>query len=252
MKNSVDIFRFFKKKKPPRCSVVIAAAGSSDRMNGEDKIYADICGAPVLSHTLRAFQDSGLVSEIIIVTREENISRASAICEKFSISKAGRFVAGGSTRLESVHNGVRAVSRKSSLIAIHDGARACIDGDTIKKAIEAAAKHHAAAPGLPVTSTIKRVKNNAIVETVDREGLVEIQTPQVFDADLIKAALYAATEEAPNITDDCQAVELLGFPVRVIEGSRDNIKITTREDITAAEEIFSRGAGRGIRGAQGG
>ena len=239
-KSIFSVLLNFNKSRPPRCSVVIAAAGSSERMNGEDKLFLNICGVPVLAYTLSAFERSDRISEIIIVTRESKTSRVSEICGEYGISKAKKIVIGGGTRLESVLKGVRVVSKKTKLIAVHDGARPCITQKIITNTIDRAAKYHAAAPGIPITSTIKKVKDGVIVKSVDREGLVEIQTPQIFDADLIKAALCLAANENADITDDCQAVEKLGFPIHVTEGSRDNIKLTTSEDIQIAEGIFLR------------
>ncbi|MDR0489993.1 MAG: 2-C-methyl-D-erythritol 4-phosphate cytidylyltransferase [Oscillospiraceae bacterium] len=221
-----------------KCSAVIAAAGSSKRMNGGDKLFLNICGAPVLSHTLAGFQKCGLIDEIIVVAHSDMLERVIEICKEYCIDKAAMVIVGGSTRLDSVRNGVLAVSKENRLIAIHDGARPCVDIDTIERAIVAASEHNAAAPAIPVSSTIKKVINGTVIETVDRESLFEIQTPQVFDADLIKAALANAANKSLNITDDCMAVELLGHPVHITEGSRNNIKLTTREDMSIAEAIL--------------
>jgi 2-C-methyl-D-erythritol 4-phosphate cytidylyltransferase len=222
----------------PSCSAVIAAAGLSQRMDGEDKLFIEVCGLPVLAHTLLAFQNCEVIDEIIVVTRDDTIMNVGRICRQYGIDKAARVMAGGATRLESVMNGVFAVSGKAQLIAIHDGARPCIGLDDIKGAIAAAAKYHAAAPAVPVSSTLKRAKRGVVAETVDREGLFEVQTPQVFTAELIKAALTNAVKKSVDVTDDCMAVELIGAPVRLTEGSRSNIKLTTAEDIPIAEAIL--------------
>jgi len=229
---------FSRHKVPIRCSAVIAAAGSSQRMDGEDKLFVEICGMPVLAHTLLAFQRCSEVSEIVVVAREDCLKRVGDICKHYGIDKASKVMKGGATRLESVYKGVFAVSGKSQLIAIHDGARPCIEGPIIKAAIDDAAKHLAVAPGVPVSSTIKKVKDGVVLETVDRESLVEIQTPQVFIAELIKGALTMARDESIEVTDDCKAVELLGVHVHIIEGSRKNIKLTANEDLVVAEAIL--------------
>ena len=222
----------------PPCSVVIAAAGSSARMGGEDKLFSVLSGAPVLAHTLRAYQRCERVSEIIIVARVDMVERIAGICNDYGIGKAAKIIVGGEVRSDSVRNGVFAVSESAGLIAIHDGARPCIDAKVIANAIDAAAKHYAAVPAIPVSSTVKRAADGIVTETVSREGLFEIQTPQVFDADLIKAALTNAGKKQIEITDDCMAVELLGAPVYITEGSRCNIKITTQEDLVMAEAII--------------
>ena len=232
-----------RRNKMPPCSAVIAAAGASRRMGGEDKLFADICGAPVLAHSLAAFQNCGYINEIVVVTREDKLELVGAICRIYSIGKASKIIVGGPTRQESVLLGVLAVSKKARLIAIHDGARPCADMSVISGAVEAAAKFHAAAPGVPVSSTVKRAKSGIVTGTVDRDGLFEIQTPQVFAAELIKAALTSAVKKGVSVTDDCMAAELIGAPIRITEGSRYNIKITAVEDLAIAKAILAPSSG---------
>ena len=227
-----------KSKKPAKCAAVIAAAGYSQRM-GEEKQFIEIRGAPVLAYTLAAFQACGLISEIVVVARKDHLERVGEICAEYRISKAAKVVAGGETRLESVMSGVLAVSPSAQLIAIHDGARPCVAQEVIERAVAAAAAYHAAAPGVQISSTVKRAKDGVVAETIDRENLFEIQTPQVFTADIIKAALTNALKKSIDITDDCMAVELLKVPVYITEGSRSNIKLTTREDMLIAEAILA-------------
>ena len=239
----MSLFSRQKKEKPgkiPLCSAVIAAAGLSQRMNGEDKLFIEINGMPVLVHALAAFQNCGQINEIVIVTRSEHMELVCDICKHFGITKATKVVSGGPTRSSSVYNGVFAVSEKAEFVAIHDGARPCIDQDTITRTIEAAFKYNASAPGMPVPSTIKRVKDHIVVETVDREGLFEIQTPQIFKAEIIKAALTNALNKSIAATDDCEAVEHIGAAVYITEGSPNNIKITTSADIAIAEAILAQ------------
>ena len=226
----------------PHCTAVIAAAGSSERMGGEDKIFTEICGAPVIVHTLLAFSRCESVNDIIVVTRKECVEKVAELCRDYNIVKATKVMVGGATRLESVINGVYSASWKSDLLAIHDGARPCVDEKTIEKTIRKASKKYAAAPGIPVISTLKKVEKKLITETIDRQDLVEIQTPQIFNADLIKGALTKALKDSPDITDDCMAAELIGLPVYITEGSRNNIKITTTEDLSIAETILARAA----------
>lgn len=227
----------------PACSAVIAAGGASARMGGGDKLFAEVCGAPVLGHTLTAFENCALISEIIVVARADMLDHAAGICAKYAAGKSGKVIAGGDSRFDSVYNGVFAVSDKAGLIAIHDGARPCVDARVIELAVMAAAKHHAAVPAIAVSSTVKRAARGIVNETVSRDGLFEIQTPQVFDADLIKAALTKAMKvkgaaALREITDDCMAVEMLGAPVYISEGSRNNIKITTSEDLALVELLL--------------
>lgn len=226
------------KGKPPFCSAVIAAAGTSQRMDGQDKLFFDICGVPVLVHSLAAFQNNNMINEIVVVARDTELNRISEYCARYGIDKVTRIMTGGITRLESVMNGVLGVSKKAEIIAIHDGARPCVDDGVITAAISAALKYHAVAPALPISSTIKRAKDGIVIETVDRKDLYEIQTPQVFKTGIIKAALTKALDKSMEITDDCMAVELIGVPVYITSGSRNNIKLTTCEDIVIAEAIL--------------
>jgi len=218
-------------KKPPTCTAVIAAAGLSTRCKGEDKLLFAINGKPVLAYTIEAFERSKLIKEIIIVAHEEKIGAISRICIKYGLKKVSLIMKGGPTRLESVINGVFAASRKSQLIAIHDGARPCVDKSIIEEAIKKAALCNAAAPGIAITSTVKKAESGVISETVDRDCLYEIQTPQIFRSELIKAALINAKRKSIDITDDCMAVEILGAQVHIVEGSRRNIKITEKDDL---------------------
>lgn len=221
------------------CSVVVPAAGSSRRMAGVNKLFEELGGMPVLARTLRALDACGKVGEIIVVTREEDIVAVYDLCRTYGVQKVTDIVVGGSTRMESVYIGVGQASADSSLIAVHDGARPLVTEDVISRAIDAAAVHTAAAPAVKVTSTVKRAVNHIVTETVDRETLFEIQTPQVFNADLLKAALQNAMDRGLTVTDDCMAVEAIGASVYLSEGSYENIKITTPTDLRIAEAILA-------------
>ena len=234
----LSLFSNLSAKKPLTCSVVIAAAGLSQRCRGEDKLFCLLGDKPVIAHSVQAFEKCELVNEIIIVSRQERISDITAICEKYNFKKVSMVMVGGDTRLDSVMTGVYVASRKNKIIAVHDAARPCIDADIIRKSIIAARKYHAAAPAVAVSSTLKRVSNGVISETVDRSGLFEIQTPQVFKSEVIKAALSNAKKKSINVTDDCMAVELMGMPVHIVEGSRRNLKITVNEDLAIAEAFI--------------
>jgi len=218
---------------------VIAAAGTSQRCEGEDKLFFSINDKPVVAYTIEAFENCKLINDIIVVTREDRVNDITKLCEQYRFSKVSSVINGGQTRLESVLSGIRATSRNTRLIAIHDGARPCISVDVIEKTIHKADKGGAAAPAVAIASTIKKIKDGIIVQTVDRENLYEIQTPQIFRAELIKAALEKAQKKSIEITDDCMAVEMLGMLVHVVDGSRRNIKITTNEDFGIAEAFLN-------------
>ena len=234
------------KKKPdaPVCSAVIVAAGSARRMEGIDKVLAPLGEMPVLVHTLYAFQDCPQVGEIVVVTREDLLVEVSRLCQDYSLNKVRKVIVGGAERIHSVQAGLRETDPEAELIAIHDGARPLVTGEVIQEAIAAARKSGAAAPCVPVVDTIKRWEDGLGVETVDRSSLRAVQTPQVFEAGLIRAATQKALEDGELLTDDCGAVERLGKKVTLTRGSWENLKITTPLDLVLGEAILNaRGEG---------
>ena len=218
------------------CGAVIVAAGTASRMGGIDKVMAPLAGEPMIVHTVRAVQNCDAVKEIVIVTREDLISKITSICGKFP--KVQAVVVGGKDRAESVKNGLRMLSGKVKLAAVQDGARPLITNAVIDRTIRAAHTYGAAAPAIPVKDTIKVVEGGIVTTTPDRNTLKAIQTPQVFDTDLLKAALLKAEKTGAAITDDCSAVELMGFKVRIVEGDECNIKVTTPLDLKIAEILL--------------
>ena len=218
------------------CGAVIVAAGNASRMGGIDKIMADLGGEAVIRRTIRAFQDCDAVSEIVVVTREDLILPIQQLCGDFSKLRA--VVVGGKDRPESVSNGLNALSDKVKLAAIQDGARPLVTWQVIDRVIRAAHTYGAAAPAIPVKDTIKVVTGGVVKETPDRGTLQAVQTPQVFDFDLLRGALKKAREDGAQITDDCSAVERMGMSVKIVEGDERNIKITTPMDLKIAEMLL--------------
>ena len=228
-----------KKTTPPLCSAVVVAAGSARRMEGIDKILTPLGELPVLVHTLYAFQDCPVIGEVIVVTREDLLVEVSQICKDFALDKVRKVLVGGAERIHSVQAGLREVDPEAELIAIHDGARPLVTSEVIEEAVAAAARSGAAAPAIPVIDTIKRWEDGLAVETVDRSTLRAVQTPQVFEAGLIRAATQKALEDGELLTDDCGAVERLGKKVTLTQGCRENIKITTPLDLVLGEAILT-------------
>ena len=218
------------------CGAVIVAAGTASRMGGIEKVMAMLEGEPMIVRTVRTFQNCDAVKEIVIVTREDLIPKITSMCAKFD--KVRAVVAGGKDRPESVRNGLRMLSGQVKLAAIHDGARPLITWQVIDRAVRAANSYGAAAPAIPVKDTIKVVEGGIVTTTPDRNTLKAIQTPQVFDMDLLKGALKKAEQEGTPITDDCSAVELLGFKVKIVEGDERNIKVTTPMDLKIAQMLL--------------
>ena len=218
------------------CGAVIVAAGTASRMGGIDKIMAPLGGEPVILRTIRAFQESEVIREIVIVTRTDLIDPIMELCRDFD--KVQSVVCGGSSRPESVDHGLSALSNKVKLVAIQDGARPLVSWQVIDRTVRAAHSYGAAAPAIPVKDTIKQTQSGFVTDTPDRSTLRAVQTPQVFDKDLLRAALKKAAQNKTPITDDCSAVELLGASVRLVEGEERNIKITTPLDLKIAELLL--------------
>ena len=218
------------------CGAVIVAAGNASRMGGIDKVMAELKGEPMIVRTVRTFQECDAISEIVIVTREDLIQPITALCREMPKVKAA--VCGGKSRQESVGLGLGALSSKVKLAAIHDGARPLITWQVIDRTVRAANSYGAAAPAIPVKDTIKVVEGRVVKNTPDRSTLFAVQTPQVFDFDLLRGALKKAEADGAAVTDDCSAVELMGMSVKIVEGDEHNIKVTTPMDLRIAEMLL--------------
>jgi 2-C-methyl-D-erythritol 4-phosphate cytidylyltransferase len=218
------------------CGAVIVAAGSASRMGGIDKVMAPLGGEPMVVRTVRQFQNCDAIREIVIVTRADLLIPISDLCHGFDKVKA--VVVGGNSRDESVWQGLNALSDKVKLVAVQDGARPFADWQLIDRVVRCANSYGAAAPAIPVKDTIKIVKGGIVASTPNRSELQAVQTPQVFDFDLLRGALQKAKADGAAITDDCSAVERLGMSVRIVAGDEKNIKITTPLDLKIAELLL--------------
>lgn len=218
------------------CGAVIVAAGTASRMGGIDKVMAQLDGEPMICRTVRAFQNCDSIKEIVIVTREDLIIPIGDLCRDFDKVKA--VVSGGKTRDESVGHGLNALSKEVKLAAIQDGARPLVTFEVIDRTVRAANSYGAAAPAVPVKDTIKVVQGGIVKETPDRSRLQAVQTPQVFDIQLLRAALKKAADDKAQITDDCSAVERMGMSVKIVEGDERNIKVTTPMDLKIAQMLL--------------
>lgn len=218
------------------CGAVIVAAGTASRMGGIDKVMAPLGGEPMVLRTVRTFQNSDAISEIVVVTRADLLETLMELCAQFS--KVRAVVVGGADRPASVQAGLNALSKKVRLAAIHDGARPLITEAVIDRTVRAAHSYGAAAPAVPVKDTVKVVKGGVVRNTPDRSTLQAVQTPQVFDIDLLQGALKKASAESAKITDDCSAVENMGMSVKIVEGDERNLKVTTPMDLQIARLLL--------------
>ena len=211
-------FKKFRDAQRPCCAALVAAAGSSSRMGGVNKLLQPLDGIPVLARTLTALQMARRIDEIVVAAREEDFLEISQLCRTYGITKCTKVIRGGESRAHSV---------------------LLVTPELIDDVAEQAARCGAAAPAVAVKDTIKAVRDDGTVaETLDRAALRAVQTPQIFESALLKAALQAAVEGGIPITDDCSAVERLGKRVYLVEGDEENLKITTPVDLILAEAIL--------------
>ena len=226
------------------CTAVVLAGGSGKRMGTKvHKQYLMLKGYPVLYYSLKAFQDSAWIDEIVLVSgagEEEYCQKE--IVEKYSFSKVHKIVAGGAERYNSVWNGLQQITEKDGFVYIHDGARPFVTEELIERGIDCAKTYKACAAGMPSKDTVKIVENDQkVASTPDRSRVWNVQTPQIFQYALVKEAYeQALSHDCSRITDDAMVVEAYGnHGVWLYEGSYKNIKITTPEDLEIGE-IFAR------------
>ncbi len=222
------------RKRGETCAAILVAAGASSRMEGQDKLLAELGGMTVLERAALAFEQNDRISELVVVTRGDRLEEVSRLLNDRGLSKLTIVVAGGETRADSVRAGLGQISKKASLVAIHDAARPLVSQRIINEAVAMAIKTRASAPAIPVKDTIKVAKSGAVVDTPDRKTLFAVQTPQVFDVDLLRAAHKKAEKSGKELTDDCLAAEQLGLKVFLTQGEERNLKITTPLDLRLA------------------
>ncbi len=228
-------------------SLVIAAAGRGRRMGTVDKVLLPLAGRPLLSHNLDCFVQIDELNEVVIVGRETLLPAIQSLFNEYDLE--GRVIAGGDTRIESVCRGLEALKQPKDLVAIHDVARPLVTPKMVRRVVSAAGDSGAAAPAVAVSDTIKRVKaekdhipGRRVDNTLARDQLRKVQTPQVFLHNLILEA-HRSLERKDNdavLTDDASLVEALGHTVRLVEGSQRNRKITTWQDLTIARSFIEQ------------
>ena len=237
--------KLFGAQKPSRsyCAALVPAAGASSRMEGKDKLFLYLNGCPVLALTLQALDRCDLIDEIVVAARQDTILKIGDLCRDYGIHKPLKIVEGGETRTESVLHAALNASPQADFFAVHDGARPLVTPELIETTVQAAYRCSAAAPAVPLKDTVKIAVDGVVQSTPDRSMLYAVQTPQVFDASLLKAALQSAAEQKLTLTDDCSAVEHLGKKVYLVDGSYENLKITTPLDVAVAEKILDMRGG---------
>lgn len=218
-----------------KISAIIAAAGNGERMNGEDKVYSSLNGFPVLAYTLFAFESCGSIDDVVVIANEKRIYDCRELIEKYKLKKVSNVVIGGKRRQDSVYNGLRII-RDADYVVIHDGVRPFVSQKVIEGSIKLAKKYGAAVAAVQPINMIK-IGKNICVETLDRNILLEVHTPQTFKFDIIRKAHELARMNCYEADDDASLVEIMGGfsgEIRVADDSYLNIKITDRETMKLA------------------
>ena len=225
---------------PVKSSAIIAAAGSSRRMEGRDKLWIPLAGRITLARTIDVFEASPVIENILLVLNSERINDVTRLCQQEGWSKITGIVKGGIRRQDSVRGGLDSLAKlapTTQWVMIHDGARPLVTSDILEAGLVVAEQCDAAIAAVPVKDTIKQVEQGWISSTLDRSQLWAIQTPQVFSFPLIYHA-YQTVPDEQEFTDDAALLEHLGKRVAAFKGSYSNIKITTLEDLLIAEALI--------------
>ena len=227
-------------------TAIILAAGSGERfsqsagaLSGMKKQYVPVLGVPVLLRTVRVFEESDFINDIVVVTAEDDVAFCRELLEG-EITKLRCVIPGGATRQESAKAGLEAIDPKSEYIAIHDGARCLVTVDIIEKTLKCAYEKGAAAAAEKAVDTVKYGSESGVIEkTIDREHVWLMKTPQIFLANMYRAGVYTAERDGAAVTDDCMLVERIGFKVHAVDCGHENIKLTYATDKIIAEAILT-------------
>ena len=220
--------------------VVIVAAGTGSRMNmGINKQFIKLEGKEIIAYTIEKFYNNSNIEDIVVVVKEdESEFFKKEILDKYNFKNV-KIAYGGKERQDSVYNGLKLLDEKCDVVLIHDGARPLVSDKIIDKSIEEAKEHKAIVVGVPVKDTIKVIDNDKnIVDTPNRSVLWAVQTPQTFDYNILIDAYKDAFKNKFYGTDDAMLVERIGYKVKMLEGSYNNIKITTQEDLNIGSQIL--------------
>lgn len=211
-------------------AVLIPAAGSGSRLGGRRKQFRELGGKPVLVQTLLVFERHPLVRHVVVATPKDAVRPLRQELKRVGITKLDRVVAGGETRQESVRAALESISDEVDVVLVHDAVRPFVRMGLVERVIRAVRESGAAAPAIEVADTVRRAEDGVFRETVERSGLMRMQTPQGFRADWLLEAHVKAARDGFEATDDVELLSRAGRSVRVVAGSEDNAKITTPDD----------------------
>ena len=218
-------------------SAIIPAAGSGKRF-GEKKQFKELNGRPLILHTLAPFIESVVINDIVIATQIKDVEDVSIIVESIETDKKISVVEGGSTRQRSIQHALNYINANTKYVCVHDAARPFVSINLIEKLIDALKNYDAVTVGHQSTDTLKLVNGELIQSTIDREKIWHVQTPQAFSKEAIMNAYELAEKEGFVGTDDASLVERAGYEVKIIKGTTENFKITTKEDWKMAEALL--------------
>ncbi|MCL2816966.1 MAG: 2-C-methyl-D-erythritol 4-phosphate cytidylyltransferase [Clostridiales bacterium] len=223
-------------------AAIVLAAGRGSRMGEQkNKAYLDLAGKPVLVWSLELFQSCAEIKKIILAAAPDELETARFLVEKFAIGKVSAIVAGGESRAFSVANALAHAGYDCPLIAVHDAARPLLRMEQLRLVMETAAATGAAILAAPLKETVKQAREDkTVAATLDRSLLFAAQTPQVFHAGILRRAYETAGSRLAAATDDAALVEMSGQAVHIVEGSHENIKLTTPEDLAVAEALLRK------------
>ena len=226
-------------------SAIIVAAGRGTRMGPDvDKLFLEVAGQTVVAHTWKRFDGAACIDEIVVVIRSGMEAAFDELAAALRLTKPFRTVPGGRERQDSVWNGLNAISNRSEIVAVQDGARPCTSSDLIEATVRAAREFGAAVAAQRVTDTIKESADGAVISRhLDRQRLWSVQTPQTFRVDVLRRALAAVREKQRLVTDDTAACEWIGQPVHLVESAAPNPKITVAGDLPLIETLLRKSSG---------
>lgn len=221
-------------------SAIIVAAGKGERMGGGvDKAFLSLGPKPVLAYSLMAFEACQSIDRIVLVVRKEQVEAARSLGRIYGISKLNAVVHGGSRRQDSVRNGIEALDPDTTIVAVHDAARPLVTPELIEATVKSAQRHGSGIAACRMIDTVKEAGKSLVVDhTVDRSKLWMAQTPQTFKLSILRKAFEKMSADGATCTDEASAVEALGEPVRLVEWTRPNFKITTPDDLPPAAKLL--------------
>ncbi len=219
---------------------IVVAAGAGVRLQApRPKAFVGLGGRPLLAYAIEMLEEHPAVDRIVLVVPAEWEQPASLLADELVAGKVSIAVAGGATRAESVAAGLAQVPETAGIVLVHDAARPFASADLVSRTLAGLAEADGAVPALPLTDTVKRVRDGRVVETLDRSGLVTVQTPQAFTAPALRAAYARSPGRLPAATDCAALVEAAGYSVVTVPGDPGNIKITSADDLRQAERLVS-------------